>query len=176
MAPLSPSTTARWKYIYQNAVAQHTLTLRLTNDSVTADADAIMQALMSNIGISCSESTITGLEHAPASSDIFNPVADSDLVGDSFGSGAAIKQYNATSITFVGRGSDARRARMSLFGWKADLSEFRITAAESPDVATFINATLNAIATPLLTISGTAPVWKLYADIKANDHWVDKSR
>jgi hypothetical protein len=65
---------------------------------------------------------------------------------------------------------------MSFFGWPNALSNFRLTSGESVGVAAFVNATLNAVATPLLTIGGTAPIWKPYADIKANDHWVKKAR
>jgi hypothetical protein len=175
MAPLPPSSTDRFKYTYENAIAAHSVIIRVTDDAPTSVADAIASVLFNTIGAGCSASTVTAVETAGVGVDIFDPVSDSDLLGLDFGSGTAIKEYNATAITFVGRAPGGRRTRMSLFGFKGDLSEFRLTVAESSDVGTMVDA-LNDAENGLVAINGEKPVWKAYADIKANDHWVDKSR
>lgn len=175
MAPLPPSNTQRWKYTYENAVNEHSVTFRTNAGATLGDVDAVAHQLFSVIGAGCSAFTVTGLEFADAGSDIFDPITGSSEVGDSFGSGTAIKQYDATAITFVGRAAGGRRARISLFGWKSDLSEFRLTAGESADVTSFVG-TLNGVDSPIVAINAVGPVWHAYADIKANDHWVDKAR
>lgn len=175
MAPLPITSTERWKYAYSNAYASHTVILRVVSGSPTADVDDIMQGLMSNVGPGLSESIVTGVEKAALGSSIFNPVGDSVLVGDNFGSTVANGYTNAIGVTFVGRSLDGRRSRITMFGWRLDASVFRLTVAEDPGIANMVNL-LNAVATPLLTIGGLAPVWKAYADVKSNDHWVRQAR
>lgn len=175
MAPLPESSTERWRYTYQNALNVHTLMFRIVSGTPTADVDAIMQALMSSVGIAMIASTITSLDKALLGSDIFNPVGDGVLVGDSFGSGVGTLLQDATAVGFVGRGDDGRRARFFLYGASFEDANFRLTTAESPAVVTML-VTLNDPDTPLLTIGGSAPIWKAYANIKANDHWVKRAR
>lgn len=175
MAPLPESSTKRVKYTYANAYHSHSITLRAVSTGSIADVDAIVSSLLTNIGIGCIASTITSVETALLGSNIFNPEPASTLVGTSFGSGSGDLSTDANGIGFVGRGSDGRRARIFLFGWKNGDSNFRQLPSENPNVATFVNV-LNALPNALLTIGGTAPTWHLYANIKFNDHWVKRAR
>jgi hypothetical protein len=175
MAALPESSTERYRYTYQNSHNVHTIMFRTVSGTPTADVDAVMQALMSNIGVTCIASTVLALDKAAIGSDIFNPVGDSVLVGDSFGSGAGTLAQDATFLGFVGRGDDGRRARFYLYGIGFDEPNFRLTAAESTGVATML-VTLNDPDVPLLTIGGSAPIWKGYANWKASDHWVKRAR
>lgn len=175
MAPLPPNSTARWKYTYQNAIASHSVSFRLLDGSTTADADAIMSAMMTFFDDHVAESTVTSLEFADVGSDIFNLVGDSTLVGETFGATVANLTNNAVGATFIGRGFDGRRARMTIFGWKDAQSEYRVTTAEDTDLIPLI-ALLNNVATPNISISGGALVFKPYIDIKPNDHWVNDAR
>lgn len=175
MAALPPESTDRWKYTYENAVAVHSITFRTLTGTALAAVDTILNTLVGNLGAGCSLSTITNLEFAGVGDTIFDPVAGSSMVDTTFGSGTAIKEFNATAATFVGRATGGRRSRISLFGWKSDVSEFRLTSAESSDVATVL-VMLNNPATPLIAINGNPVTWHQYVDIKANDHWVDLSR
>jgi len=175
MAPLDPTSTARWKYTYQNAVSEHSITFRAVSGSTVAELDEIMQTLISWFGLHSVASTITGLDQALIGSDIFNPVAGSTLIGDSFGDTTANPSNNAVAATFIGRTTGGRRSRFSLFGWKEAVSDYRLTTAEDAGL-TGVIAFLNDPDTPLLAIDGLAPVFKSYVDIKANDHWVDEAR
>lgn len=175
MAPLPESSTERVKYIYQNAINQHSVTWRVVSGTPTADVDDLMQAMLTNIGIGCLASTITGVERALIGSNIFNPVADSSLLGDAFGSEVGNQIADAQFISFVGRGSDGRRARLYLYGWKVADFNFRLLPSENPNVGTFV-AALNTVSAPLLTIGGTAPIWHNYANVKTSDHWVKVAR
>jgi hypothetical protein len=175
MAPLPESSTERVKYTYQNSINSHSITFRVVSGTPISDVDDIMQALMTNIGIGCIESTITAVEKAVLGSNIFNPVSGSVLLGDSFGSGSGNVNSDARSIGFVGRGSDGRRSRLFLFGYGSDDPNFRILPSENPNVGTMVSV-LNDVAVPLLTIGGTAPLFHNYANVKPNDHWVKKGR
>lgn len=175
MAPLPENGTARWKYTYQNGLHQHSITFRAVQTSTTAEIDAIFQGIITSLGPAFVSTQVTSLEKALLGSDVFLPVAGSTVVGTSFGSGATIGQQDALSIGFVGRGDDGRRARLFLFGWNGAVSNFRLTPAENSSVGDVV-AQLNTVAIPLLTISGSAPVWNAYANIQYNDHWVKKSR
>lgn len=175
MAPLPPSSTERWKYTYQNAIAEHSLTFRLVEGSTIADADSVMSALAVYFDDVVVETTITGLEFAAIGSDIFNPVAGSDMVGSEFGVNEANPTTNSVAATFVGRSVDGRRARLSVFGWFGGVSNYRLTVAEDPDLGVLI-AFLNNPSTPLITIGGLGVIYKQYFDIKSNDHWVAEAR
>lgn len=175
MPPLSPTATERWKYTYQNAIAEHTLMFRLLAGSDVADADSVMQALIVYFGDLVVESTITLLETASVGSSIFNPITGSDLVGTNFGTTPANRANNAVAGTLVGRSADGRRTRLSIFGWFGAVSDYRLTVGEDPDLGILVSF-LNNPSTPIITIGGLGPVFKSYLDIKANDHWVTEAR
>jgi len=175
MAPLPPSNTERWKYTYQNSVAEHSVTFRLLDGSNTSQADSIMNAVMTYFDDLVHESTITSLEFADEGSDVFNLVTDSDLVGTSFGVGASNPTSNAVGATFIGRSSDGRRSRFTIFSWFGGHSDYRVTTTEDANLGILIDF-LNAVSTPNVSISGGGIVFKPYIDIKANDHWVDEAR
>jgi len=175
MAPLDPSNTERVKYTYQNSVNEHSIVFRVVTGTPTAQVDTVFQTILSNVGIGCMASTITGVDRALIGSNVYNPVGDSTLLGDSFGSGAGNPLQDAESIGFVGRGSDGRRSRLFLFGFGSADTNFRILPSENPNVGNVVSL-LNDPDTPLLTISGTAPVFNEYANINFNDHWVKDAR
>jgi hypothetical protein len=62
-----------------------------------------------------------------------------------------------------------------VFGYNNPISEYRLTAGEDGNVGIAV-ALLNAAETTFLAIDGQPAIWKNYLDIKANDHWVGKSR
>lgn len=175
MAPLPPSSTERWKYTYQNAVTEHSVTFRLVEGSAIADADSVMNALAVYFDDLVTESTITNLEFAAIGSDIFNPVAGSTMVGTTFGTTAANPTNNAVAATLIGRSADGRRSRLSIFGWFGAVSAYRLDVAEDPDLGVLL-AFMNNPSTPLISIGGLGVVYKQYIDIKSNDHWVAEAR
>jgi len=63
----------------------------------------------------------------------------------------------------------------TLFGFGSADTNFRILPSENPNVGNVVSL-LNDPDTPLLTISGTAPVFNEYANINFNDHWVKDAR
>jgi hypothetical protein len=174
VAPLNPNSTKRYFYEYQNSQNKHVLMVRASEGATDADVDGDLALLMGDIGGNFVASVFTGATKADAGSDIALPFS-SGAVGDSFGTGTAIKQYDATALTFVGRTPGGRRTKVSIFGFKNDLSEFRMTSAESSDVANAVGH-LNSFGFSFIAIDSLTAVWNGYADIKANDHWVKKAR
>jgi hypothetical protein len=148
---------------------------RLLDGSSVADADAVMNALITYFDDLIVETAVTGVEFANTGSDIFNPMTGSTVVGTSFGSTVANPANNAVAATLIGRSSDGRRARLSMFGWFGAVSDYRVTVAEDADLAILL-AFMNDDDTPLITIGGLGVIYKQYIDIKANDHWVAEAR
>jgi len=175
MAPLPVSNTDRWRYTYQNAIAEHTVMFRLLDGSGVADADNVFNAIISYFDDLVALSTVTLLEFAPSSSDIFNPIGGSDIVGTEFGVNTANPTTNSVGATFVGRSPDARRTRFTIFGWFGAVSDYRLTTGEDANLEPLI-AFLNDPGTPIIGIGGLGPIFKAYIDIKANDHWVKEAR
>jgi len=110
------------------------------------------------------------VEWAPDNSDIFNPVT-TIWDGTTYGSGAGNLENVAWAYTFIGRTPGGRRVRMSQFGAKTLSANYRLTAGENVNIDAVI-ALLNAPGSQLLGIDGLLPIWKSYADVQVNDHWV----
>jgi len=175
MAPLPPESTKRFYYSYANAVNPHVLVLRVPDAATTAEADALIDALLTDIGGSFPASTITAVEVSASGSNARFPIA-SDRLGDTFGSGSGSIEQDAIAIGFVGRSSGGRRARLFMFGWGGGFStNFRVQSTESAGVAAAIND-LNAAVGDILAIDGLDITWKSYANVKPNDHWVKAGR
>lgn len=175
MAPLPPNSTARLKVFYQNAEAEHTLIIRIASIANAPGAEGNLQAILGDIGAAFSFSEITAVQISDALSDIFLDYAATTLIGDNWGADPATEETNATGLTFIGRTAGGRRAKFTLFGYKNPLSEFRLLASESVGIADAV-AVLDTATASFLAIDGLEPVWKNYADIKANDHWVKEAR
>lgn len=175
MAPLNPNSTARLKVFYQNSQAEHTLLIRTSTILSANDAEVVLQNVLGDVGAAFSFSEITAVQFAAEGSDIFLDFTGTTLIGDNWGADPATEETNATGMTFVGRTQNGRRTKFTLFGYKNPLSEFRITAAESEPIENAV-IELNTPSDGFLGIDGFPAVWKNYADIKANDHWVKEAR
>lgn len=175
MAPLPASNTPRVYYTYANSLNTHTLTVRLASpDGTLADADAAVAALLSAIGGEFVASTITKVEQSASGDNARFPVA-SDRIGDEFGSGAAIPETAGRQCRFVGKSTSARRASLTLFGYKGIVGNFRIDSGESVTVAAAVNALQASEGAPA-AIDGNMILWSAYVNIKDNDHWVKEFR
>ena len=176
MAPVDPASTRRIRVTYENAINQHTFQCRVSTGAVTIDIDTVISEFLGALSGAFIASVVTAADEALLGSDIFNPLDGSLLPTTTFGGAATpTKENDATSMTFVGRGSDSHRVRVSLFGYPNALSNFRLTVAEAASIGTAIDV-LTEDAGIFQTITGLVPTWKAYADIKPNDHWVKRAR
>lgn len=174
MSPLPQSNTQRWFYTYQQGTVEHELVVRGTSVATLAEADILVENLFTAIGGELITGTFTKVEHAAAGSDIRFPVT-SARQGDTFGTGTPTGYHTATYMGFTGKGTDGRRARMFVFGFKNALGNYRLLSSASTAVAAAVSA-LNAATTVGVTISGTETRWNEYANLGVNDHWEVKAR
>ena len=175
MAPLNPNATDRLKVTYQNAISEHTAQIRIASSADITDAMDTMASVLTALTTFFCFNEVTGVEYAAAGVDVFNPIDAGAFVGYTWGDGAADRLLNPIAATFVGRSGAGKRVRWSVFGYNNPISEYRLTAGEDGNVGIAV-ALLNAAETTFLAIDGQPAIWKNYLDIKANDHWVGKSR
>lgn len=174
MAPLPFNGTNICFVDYQNSVGQHTMLVRFDeNVQNAAVADAINDFLIA-VSTLFVTSTIIATRIQVRDTNFSIPV-DIGLDGTGFGSGGANPETNASACTFVGRDGGGRRARLSLFGFKAAYSNYRLLSTESADIANAVGV-LNSRPGIFLSILHVQPLWYTYADIKANDYWVRRAR
>jgi hypothetical protein len=175
MAPGVPSATARWWLLYSNNSMNHKLQMRTSNAATNIQVSTFFQQLFTAVAGTLNATTVTGLEHAIQGSNVRNPASYTGTT--SFGLGTeAGSDGRVRTWSFTGRASDGRKNKIFIFGVKsASEGDLRIDTTESADVAaavTFLNNTVGAF----LTISGTQPLWHLYANIGYNDHWIRQLR
>jgi len=174
MAPLSPDNTKRIYYTYNNGINDHTVVIRLAGATDIVQADALLGAVLAEIGVFFPETTITLVEESAMGSNIRIPVT-SDRLGDSFGSGDATKDVDAQALTFVGKSGGGRLTRLSFFGYFGAISAYRLTGGENAAIADAVTA-LNTASLAGVAIDGQQVLWANYANIKPNDHWVKRAR
>lgn len=174
MAPLSPDNTQRWYYTYQQGEVSHELVLRGNSAGTLIAADAVVAGILTGVGAHFIASTITGVEHSAAGSNLRFPV-DSDRVGDVFGSGTPTAYHKATYMGWVGRSEGGRRARLFLFGYKDALLNYRILASADSGVDDSIGV-LNTADTVGVGIDAQNVIWHNYVNLGVNDHWEGKAR
>jgi len=175
MAPLADNNTGRIKVTYQNAIAEHTFLVRPRVGQSIPDVLEYVDNLLTALTPVISEITITAVDFSAVSTDIFLPVAGASLVDNVYGSSAATLDNNPVKVNFVGRSGGGRRVTFGVFGYKSTTSAYRVTTGEDTDIAATVEL-LNDVDAPVGAIDGLKPVWKAYADIKANDYWVGQSR
>jgi hypothetical protein len=172
MAPLAPSNTARFRFHYSAVTLQHTFQIR--SGASPAAVGTFVGALHTALGNTLFLHTITSVDWAPAGSDIFNPVV-TGIEGTSYGSGAGSDFNEPWALTFVGRTAGGRRARISLFGFTTLSGNYRVAPGEMANVDAAI-AVLQGAGSNCLGIDGLVPVWRTYANVSVNDHWVKEGR
>jgi len=117
---------------------------------------------------------IDEVQFAVDGSNVFNTVV-SGIEGNTYGSGAGIETNVPMFINFIGRSSDGRRVRVSVFGANSPGVDFRFVAGEDADVTAAI-AALNAPANHWVTIGDLEPFWKSYANAGWNAYWQRATR
>lgn len=172
MPPLPPNNTARYKAFYTMSGIQHSLQTRSTQ------SPAAMGGWYNNFWTTFTTNlyafTFDYMVWAPAGSDIFN-IVTSGYEGTIYGLGPAPTEAQAYAYTFVGRTAGGRRSRITQFGPLGLSSNYRVTAGENAAIDNVL-AALAASAGVLQGIDGLPILWKQYADVQVNDHWVKELR
>jgi hypothetical protein len=174
LTPLPPSNTTRWRLHYSCGGLNHFWVIRttaaVTNASVSTAFDDLLTALTTELYAI----TILGLDFAVSGSNIFNAATWTGAA--SYGSGVPSLEQATRNISFIGRTTNGRKARMFLYGFKQNFNNnMRVDTTENAALATCLAhlATYNLY---FLGIDGLKPVYKNYVNVGYNDHWTKQVR
>lgn len=174
LPPLPESNTERYWLIYDVDGNTHKMQQRCPNNHPTASVVSAFDQLLAALSTNLWQIDIIGLERAIQGSDVRNPVTWTGPT--SYGLGAPADITQAATYSFVGRSNDGRKNRVFVFGAKVvGQDDYRYGAAESSPIAAAL-AVLNGLPNGFLTISGLKPIFKAYANLNVNQHWVKKLR
>lgn len=111
---------------------------------------------------------------AAQGSDVRNPVSWTPVVGT--GTPTSDPTRFSRSMSFVGRSPDGRKVRIFFYGgvYGPD-NTYRVEQSLDANLATAITA-LNALNSRVGTISGSAPIFKPYVNIRNNAYWQTELR
>ena len=176
MAPLPANNTDRYFLDYQVGPEQHTLIMRTDAGFTADDAVDAFSDFLTAISSLILLLTINGMRFQAAGSNVSLPV---EWTGDpSFGSGAGDAIDTTKYISYVGRGADGHRVRVTVFGVSNPTAgtDYRYQAGEN-SAADAGRASLSSHLTGAWqTISSENPVWNNYANVGINAYWRNKTR
>jgi hypothetical protein len=167
MAPLPPNGTPRFRVNYTNVSRQHTLEIRSGSSpsAIGTFVDDLFTALVPILY----PTVIDNVVFAASGSNVFNAVT-TGIEGNTYGGGSPFQQNAAWFISFIGRTSGGRRARMYVFGVTMLAVDYRYVAGEQVAVDAAISV-INAFGSNLQGIDGLVPIWKSYANGGVNSYW-----
>lgn len=111
---------------------------------------------------------------AAAGSSVRNPVSWTPVVGT--GPNQTDPARLSRSTSFVGRSPDGRKLRLFFYGmFFGPDDSYRVEASLVATLAAAITA-LNALTSRVGTISGSAPIFKPYVNIRNNSYWQTELR
>lgn len=177
LSPLPPTNTERWFYDYSAYGKEHSLMMRTPNELTAGEAGEQIDGFLTAIEGGLSEITTIGLRVARAGSNITNTEGTPGLQA-TYGAGAGNSIDTPLQVTFTGRSTDGRKARVGIFGWLGQSdNSWRMSVLEDSDVSAGVTF-LQAITSSgfFTSISGEPVVWHAYANIGYNDHWVKEAR
>jgi len=172
MAPLPPNSTPRFRFTYAQGSFEHSFQIR--SEDSPATVGNVVDQFLTAFGTGVYATTLIGAEFAADNSDIFNPVV-TGFEGNTYGTGAAPTQEVPWAFTFVGRTPGGRRCRLALFGAKSLFTNYRATPAEAAFIADALDV-LTSNTGIIMGIDANDVIWKPYANIQVNDHWLKEVR
>jgi len=175
MSALPANNTRRYFFHYGTAMHNHTMAIRASDAVSEADVVAAVGDFLFNLTSLFSACVGIGCDIQNAGDTFSVPSSNGDWAALNWGSGGASLETDSRCLNFQGRTSGGHKARLGVFGYKSDVSEYRLTESESAAVAAAVG-TLNGSGGVFVGIDGLAPNWYGYGNIKANDYWVRQAR
>lgn len=175
LPPLPESNTARLFVHYTHENVEHEVQVRpITSTNIPALANWFQNWLTENSGLFGTGTQFDSAQFAAQNSNIRNPIAWSPVTGT--GTATSDPARFSRTASFVGRGSDGRKVRLFFYGtiFGPD-NTYRVLSGESAVLDAAITD-LNNLASKPGTITGAAPVWKPYANIRNNGYWQTRLR
>lgn len=168
--------TRRFYFDYSNAVSQHTMLVRVLPEVDLSVFWPIMDSFFTQVSQLTASFQIDQVRQGEPGSTFTFPVV-TGLEGNTYGDTLfpADANSNPRALSFVGRDGLGVRGRLFVYGAQAQDNNYRITSAENTVVADLVNF-LNERESTFVTITGNANNWNSYANLKANDYWVRRSR
>lgn len=175
MAPLPYNSTDIVFVDYTVGTQTHTTQVRIPGLVTPAAFGTWFKELLADTNTLWFSSSCTGVRVQVLGTNYSIPWPGTTLEGHNWGTG--VSGANSTPLfgTFVGRGSTGRRCRLTIFGYKLDLSSYRVTAVENTAVADAV-ATLNAPTTYPIDIASTVVTWYAYLNVGYNAYYQRKVR
>jgi hypothetical protein len=169
MAPLPHNSTPIYFLDYTTVATNHTLEVRAAASVSPATFGSIMDAFLTFLSPLLLTLTVNGARFQAAGQTVSNPVTIT-IAGNTYGSGVASSDSVPYCLNFIGRSTGGRRVRLMVFGYKGLVTTYRLTSAESADIANCVN-TLNNTANCFQSIDGLDPIWYPYANVMYNAYW-----
>lgn len=176
MAPLPEDSTARIRVNYRDQWNEHSLTFRFADLSTPSTALAAVEDVVGEMLALVWDNTVFhSADYALEGSNVFNPlpgwISQQPLGNGTPGANVSPARF----FNFVGRSNTGRRARLYLFGVRYDeVQDMRYSSSENGGVAAVVDA-LNSHP-EIVTIDGSSPIWKPYANYGFNDAITHKAR
>lgn len=170
MAPLDPKSTPRLYINYTSGGTAHTAVLRLATTADEENAALVYDVIAQVMVLMMDDNdTVQGADFSSAGTNVRNPLSVSPYTGQV--TGTPDLDRRPTFYSWVGRSTDGRRTRFTLFTLAAqpDQDGYRYPTPAGP-AAAMLDA-LEELSPPVVTISNLPPVWKSYVNAGYNAYW-----
>lgn len=175
LAPLPEDNTARLFVNYTHDTEEHEVQLRLLSPFTQGDLVGWFHNWLDNhSALFGSDVNFHSADWAAQGSSVRNPVAWDAISGS--GTPTTFVTRLSRSGSFVGRSPDGRKVRLFFYGMVYNLDvTYRVYASEDPLLAAAITD-LHSLSSRVGTISGSAPIFKPYLNLRNNAYWQTELR
>ena len=177
ITPLPADGTDRFYLDYTVQGEAHTMIARADGGYLASDAADGFAQLLTALTPLIVVTTIVGMRHSVAGSDVTVPVGTGDLEA-TYGTESAVVVNKPLQATFTGRSLDGHKTRFGFYGLAQQTDQsWRYTVAENTHVADALDV-LGAFSAAglFISISGGRVSWNKYMNVGYNDHFVQKER
>lgn len=176
MPALPENSTARIRVNYRTQWFEHSMMFRFATLAAPATAKSIVEGVIIEMLALCYDNTVFhSADYALEGSNVFNPLpgwAPMNSAGNGT-PGAGVS--GARFLNFVGRSPSSRRARLYLFGTRyGEIGDMRYSSTDLPAIGAIVGQLNDS--PEIVTIDGTAPIWKPYANFGYNDYLTHELR
>jgi len=175
LTPLPEDNTARLFVNYTHGTNEHEIQFRLLSPFTQSDlVGFVSNWINNNKSLWGTDVNFHSADWAAAGSSVRNPVSWTPIVGT--GTPPTFNTRFSRSGSFVGRSPDGRKVRLFIYGWVyAEDATYRIYGSEDALLQDAIDD-LNALTSRVGTISGSAPIFKPYINMRNNAYWQTELR
>lgn len=175
LTPLPEDNTARLFVNYTHDTEEHEVQFRLLSPFTQSDLVGWAAGWINDNKILFgSDVSFHSADWAAAGSSVRNPVSWTVITGT--GSPTTFATRLSRSGSFVGRSPDGRKVRLFFYGMVYNLDiTYRVYGSEDSLLQDAIND-LNALTSRVGTISGSAPIFKPYLNLRNNAYWQTELR